>query len=84
MAMGQRGNLAPPAIISFSDIPAEQEGFHQLFRGAIAAFKNPLSHRDVDHSDRNRTAELLNFASYLLYLLDSVTINRPAPPVTPP
>jgi uncharacterized protein (TIGR02391 family) len=57
-------------LLRFSDIVAEQEGYHSLFRGAIGAFKNPVSHRTVGHSDAMRVMELLNFASLLLRLLD--------------
>lgn len=56
--------------IKFSDIAAEQEGYHSLFRGAIGAFKNPGSHRTVGHSDAKRVVELLAFSSLLLKLLD--------------
>ena len=58
-------------LIKLSDIEAEQEGYHALFRGALGSLKNPLSHREVGHSDRARTAELIGFASTLLYLIDN-------------
>jgi uncharacterized protein (TIGR02391 family) len=53
-----------------SDVPAEQESIHALFRGAIGAFKNPLSHRSVGHSDPARVFELLALASLLLRTID--------------
>ena len=56
--------------LRFSDIAPEREGYHALFRGAIAAFKNPASHRTVGHSDSVRVLELLAFASLLLRLID--------------
>lgn len=62
------GSKVPP--IQLSDVAAEQEGFHSLFRGAIGAFKNPGSHRTVGHTDATRVMELLAFASLLLKLLD--------------
>jgi uncharacterized protein (TIGR02391 family) len=58
--------------LSFSNIEAEREAFHSLFRGAIGAFKNPLSHRSVNHTDPVRVFELLVFASSLMRLLDDL------------
>jgi uncharacterized protein (TIGR02391 family) len=56
----------------FSAIPAEQEGYHSLFRGAIGALKNPLSHRSIGHSDPVRVFEHLAFASLLMRLIDDL------------
>lgn len=59
-------------ILKFADVSAEQEGHHALFRGAIGAIKNPLSHRTVGYSDQGRVLELLGFASLLMKLIDDV------------
>lgn len=63
-AMGQKSPM-----LQLSNIAPEQEAFHSLFRGAIGAFKNPLSHRSVNHADPVRVLELLAFASLLMRLL---------------
>jgi uncharacterized protein (TIGR02391 family) len=57
-------------LLIFSGVMAEQEAAHALFRGAIGTFKNPLSHRFLDISDRVRAWEILVFASLLMRLLD--------------
>lgn len=57
----------------FSEIKAEQEAAHLLYRGAIGYIKNPLSHRFLDTSDPVRTFEVLAFASLLLRMLDEAT-----------
>jgi len=57
-----------------SDVPAEQESIHALFRGAIGAFKNPLSHRSIGHSDPRRVFELLALASLLLRTVDEANV----------
>jgi len=57
-----------------SDVSAEQEAIHALFRGAIGAFKNPLSHRSVGYSDSQRVLELLAFASLLLRIIDEAKV----------
>ena len=70
------GGNAP--LILLSTIAAEQEAFHALFRGAIGALKNPLSHRTVEHSDPVRVLELLAFASLLLRVLQDFERKRSA------
>lgn len=67
-ALGKDGVLALPAAKTVS----EQEAVHQLFRGALGFFKNPLSHRFIDESDRNYTFMILGFASVLLILIDQL------------
>jgi uncharacterized protein (TIGR02391 family) len=57
-----------------SDVPAEQEAVHALFRGAIGAFKNPLSHRSIGHSDPTRVFELLALASLLFRIIDEAVV----------
>lgn len=59
--------------LRLSDIEAEQQAAHLLYRGAIGLFKNPLSHRFVGETDRVRAFELLCFASLLLRLLEAAT-----------
>jgi uncharacterized protein (TIGR02391 family) len=60
------------AKLRFSQIEAEQEAYHLLFRGAIGAFKNPASHRTVGHANATEVLELLAFASALLRALDKL------------
>lgn len=58
--------------LQFSTVPAEQEGAHHLYRGAIALLKNPHSHRFVGIDDPVRAFEAIAFASLLLRMLDDV------------
>ncbi len=59
--------------LRFSNIPAEQEAYHALFRGSLGAFKNPLSHRQVGHADPVRVFELLALASLLMRSIDDLS-----------
>ncbi|MEA3189286.1 MAG: hypothetical protein QOD99_3116 [Chthoniobacter sp.] len=58
-------------LLRFRSVDSEQESVHSLFRGAIGAFKNPLSHRSVDYPEQVRVLELLAFASLLMQMLDA-------------
>ena len=50
--------------------PAEKQARSDLFAGAIGAYKNPGSHRDVDFT-AEEAVELIVMASYLLRIVDS-------------
>ncbi len=52
---------------------AERQGVSDLFAGAIALFKNPSSHRDIDFSDPKEVADLIHFANVLLRITDRKT-----------
>jgi uncharacterized protein (TIGR02391 family) len=60
------GKLKHPGAL----VPQEQDGLHQLMRGAIGWFKNPSSHRTVPRDDSQKAAHVLAFANMLLDLLD--------------
>ena len=49
---------------------SEKEAYSHLFAGAIGAFKNPSSHRDVNYDDPNVATSLILFASTLLSIID--------------
>ncbi len=64
-AFGQGGPLAD------ADIPrAEREGLQSLYRGAVAVFKNPASHRPLSFDDPVEAAEIVLFADLLLRIVD--------------
>jgi uncharacterized protein (TIGR02391 family) len=65
-ALGKDGVLVLPRAKTI----AEQEAVHQLFRGALGFFKNPLSHRFLDETDPHYTFFTLGFASILLTLIE--------------
>ena len=65
-ALGKDGVLMLPRAKTI----AEQEAVHQLFRGALGFFKNPLSHRFLDETDPHHTFLTLGFASILLTLIE--------------
>jgi uncharacterized protein (TIGR02391 family) len=65
-ALGKDGVLVLPRAKTI----AEQEAVHQLFRGALGFFKNPLSHRFLDETNLHYTLFTLGFASILLTLIE--------------
>jgi uncharacterized protein (TIGR02391 family) len=67
-ALGKEGLLTLPDARTAS----EQESLHQLFRGALGFFKNPLSHRFLDETDPHYTFMVLGFASILLAIVDQL------------
>lgn len=48
----------------------ERVGIRELFSGAIATFKNPSSHRQVDYADPIAASEVVLLADLLMRLLD--------------
>ena len=62
------GPAGPFAITA--DTSAEQEGFANLFAGAIGPFKNPSSRRAVEYDDPAEAADLIHFADLLLRIID--------------
>ncbi len=48
----------------------EQEGMRNLFAGAMAVYKNPPSHRDVDFDSPERVIYALTLASELLTIVE--------------
>jgi uncharacterized protein (TIGR02391 family) len=52
---------------------AEQEGVMQMFRGAFAAYRNPVSHRHIEFADPREAADVLRLAQLLLRITDRAT-----------
>lgn len=59
------GKLIIPSCI----VPHEQEGAYNLFKGAIALFKNPSSHRTVNYSDRLEVIQIIALSGLLSKIL---------------
>lgn len=60
------GKLRCPLCVDES----ERHGLHMMYRGAVAFFKNPTSHRTVIYDDPNKIFHILGFVNFLLDMLD--------------
>ena len=56
--------------ISIRDV--EQSGTMELFSDAIGTFKNPPSHRRVDHDNPTGASEVVMLADLLMRMLDRI------------
>lgn len=66
-AFGDNGPLRDPAMEG-----GEAKARADLFAGAMGAFKNPTSHRDVHFDDPTEPAEVVLFADLLMRILDRI------------
>ena len=64
------GKLIIPSCI----VPHEQEGAYNLFKGAIALFKNPSSHRTINYDDRLDVIQIIAFAELLLRIISTAQL----------
>ncbi|MDP2181902.1 MAG: TIGR02391 family protein [Actinomycetota bacterium] len=75
--------FAPPNHrIVLSDITAEQEGAHLLFRGVFGFVRNAVHHRLVDDLQPQRVLQILGMIDYLIFVAESgMKAGGPAPVV---
>jgi hypothetical protein len=74
--------LAPDTgELIFSDDKNEQSAFHLLFIGFFGSIRNSVNHRLVPTYTKERAAQVLGMADYLLFLLSQGQRRNPSTPV---
>ncbi|WP_308314229.1 TIGR02391 family protein [Streptomyces sp. GbtcB7] len=85
MAFGTKPD--PPKIkvtrFTGASLDSEQTGMQFLFKGAMHAVRNPLSHGPDEKFDRDEAEEMLVFASFLMRRLDIEDDKRKAAASSP-
>lgn len=62
-----------------ADAPvSEQEGIRDLFTGIVGAFRNPLSHTDVEYDSPIEAVDIIHMADLLLRIVDSAKLRKEA------
>lgn len=64
-AFGDNGSLTDGSLDG-----GEKSGIRELFSGAIATFKNPSSHRQVDYTNPMKSMEVILFANLLMSIIE--------------
>lgn len=62
--------------IRFSENPSEQEGYANLFRGVVGAFRNPSHHRFLENVSREQALQVCAFIDNLLALLEQAEVSK--------
>ncbi len=68
------------SMIVFSSYANEQEGYASLFKGLIAAFRNPSHHKFLDTVTREQALQICAFIDNMLAALGSAQVSQPPPP----
>jgi uncharacterized protein (TIGR02391 family) len=63
-------------VIELSADASEQEGFANLFRGIMGAFRNPSHHRFIEGIDREHALQICAFIDNLLQVLRTAKVHQ--------
>ena len=64
------------ALIVFSTIKAEQEGYANILRGLMQALRNETHHTVADHFSREDALSICGFIDRILRLIDQSVVNK--------
>lgn len=63
----------PDGPLAIGNTEAEKEGTMLLFRSAIMALRNPVSHRVIDDIDEDYARDVIHTVNLLLRIVDNAT-----------
>jgi uncharacterized protein (TIGR02391 family) len=66
-------------VLKFSDDKNEQEGYANILRGIVGAYRNPTHHHVLDHIAREDALKVCAFIDGLLKVVDGATVNSSSP-----
>jgi hypothetical protein len=67
--------LAKSKLI-FSDVAAEQEGYVNIFKGLVSAFRNQSHHRFLENVTREQALQICAFIDNMLDVLASAKFEK--------
>lgn len=66
-------------VLKFSDDKNEQEGYANILRGIVGAYRNPTHHHVLDHNTREDALKVCAFIDGLLKVVDAAAVNKTSP-----
>ena len=64
-------------VLKFSDDKNEQDGYANILRGIVGAYRNPTHHHVLDHITREDALKVCAFIDGLLKVIDGAAVNKP-------
>ncbi|MES0384632.1 MAG: TIGR02391 family protein [Hyphomicrobium sp.] len=64
-------------LLRISDDKNEQDGYANILRGIVGAYRNPTHHHLLDHITREEALKVCAFIDRLLKIVDGAEVMKP-------